>query len=551
MYNSQNIQIGLVASTDRYIKPVDEFRHLLDLGSVQNTQTLVTSRGGVLDTLATIKQVIQKDHTQVRQLAKHLQTNDLKTTLQNNWKWLFEHVGYQLDPAGQEHIKKPLRLISDRVGDCDDYTTFLGSLLTNQGISFRIRMTGYGNGWQHVYIIVPKNQAQTPTQAPLNRYQYYTLDCVLDQFDLEQPPKKIKDIEMNISVLGSTPQQGYNEQRELLRFNSISGLSGVSNNEFRGVVLKKLKEHVIATRDDLLKNPNLQEINDLLPDLNALISNWDNEFMRNQILDRISADSGLNGLRDKIKNFGKAIKNVVQKIPAAAQKAGQFTVNTAKEGLKAVVRYNPISIAIRNGFLLALKLNLFGMSEKLGYAKFTRAEIIKMGLSSSFYDQVQDRYKRTLKMFEGIQGIKKNLDKNINDGWEKGVKKRGLPTLGEPVTAAAGTAAASGFIAKVVSFVKDLDLTKVTTLITSGSNILNTFKKPETPSNPNPERPERPDKPSTPEPKKGMGTAQIALIGGGVLVAGGLLYAFMRKPSLSGLNELTPKTPLNKVEFSI
>ena len=80
-------------------------------------------------------------------------------------------------------VRRPLRCLYDKKGDCDCYATLIGSILENLNIPYKFRIAAYnGNShFQHVYVIVPNGSG------------YYTCDPVVDKFNYEKPTSKVKD----------------------------------------------------------------------------------------------------------------------------------------------------------------------------------------------------------------------------------------------------------------------------------------------------------------------------------------------------------------------
>ena len=64
--------------------------------------------------------------------------------------------------------------------DCDDYSIFVGSLLKNLGIPFKLRITKYDGkkNFQHIYVIVP---------ALGDSEDEIVIDPVLSKFDYQKP----------------------------------------------------------------------------------------------------------------------------------------------------------------------------------------------------------------------------------------------------------------------------------------------------------------------------------------------------------------------------
>ena len=103
---------------------------------------------------------------------------------------------------------------------------------------------------------------------------------------------------------------------------------------------------------------------------------------------------------------------MVRGIKKAAKKVGKV----AKKVAKAIVRFNPLSIAIRNGLLAALRLNMFGIAKKLQYAYLPDQLASKYNIDAKKLKDLKKRHRRVRKLFKGLQGREKNLRKAILKG---------------------------------------------------------------------------------------------------------------------------------------
>lgn len=190
--------LGLTATTKRNIKPGTEYDQYFNLGSVKNKEKTVKN-GDQKDTLAVMEKLVKANQHQTKRIADKLKGNNLINTLSNLWHFLYEHVQYTLDKDGVEQLRTPLRTWSDRAAgvDCDCYSIFISSVLTNLGIPHAFRMTKYSGDWQHVYVVVPKDGKQTSLQAHAT---YFVVDPVKDQFNAEHPYSLKFDRFMNIPI---------------------------------------------------------------------------------------------------------------------------------------------------------------------------------------------------------------------------------------------------------------------------------------------------------------------------------------------------------------
>jgi hypothetical protein len=299
-------------------------------------------------------------------------------------------------------------------------------------------------------------------------------------------------------------------------FNGLGAVPGVAYTPelVEAEFLVRMKEHLLNTLTELKRNPETVKTIGKNPatfrnQLELIINVWDDDELRDQLLDQLEAQenqegqmngfASLNGffsrIKKGVKKVSSAVRGKVKKVTKAVRKTAvkaarwtakttvkaakgvkkgvvktsKWTAKTAKKGAKfvaktavatakAVVKYNPLSIAIRNGLLLALKINLFKMSERLGYALWTEGEARMKGLNIDQWKKVKATYDKALKVHLKLQGDKSSFDKNLKQGWDHGTKKHGLLRgLGEVVTATAGTAAASGVIATIVAWLSKID----------------------------------------------------------------------------------------------
>ncbi|MFN9114843.1 MAG: hypothetical protein ACK5XN_32690, partial [Bacteroidota bacterium] len=114
--------------------------------------------------------------------------------------------------------------------------------------------------------------------------------------------------------------------------------------------------------------------------------------------------------------------------------------------------YNPVSIVARNGYLLALKLNVSGISSKLKWGYATQAQAAAKGINAANWQRSKTALAKVEKLFaDKLQGSKTALQNAILKGKAGGLSgDDGFgASLGEPVTASAIAAAAPLIIATI------------------------------------------------------------------------------------------------------
>ena len=174
------------AQNKRHINPTSKYDHLLPTSVGRDTVIVGAGKAKLEDTLELMQQVIVETLNDTKLLAEKFKSNSTFDTCKKIWDFVYRHIQYTMDKTGIEQVRRPSRTWADRIKgvDCDCYTVFIGSILTNLGIPFKMRITKYGgkHHFQHVYPIVPTTNG------------HITLDCVTDRFNYEVRFSEKQDI---------------------------------------------------------------------------------------------------------------------------------------------------------------------------------------------------------------------------------------------------------------------------------------------------------------------------------------------------------------------
>ena len=212
----------------RHIKPGQEYDKLFPKSAKQDTVIKEAGKAKLHHTINLIRDLVWETKEDTKLLAQLLKGKYLKETCRNIWEFVYSHINYHRDKTGIEQVRRPSRTWADRKKgvDCDCYTVFISSILTNLGIPHSIRITKY-NGkryFQHIYPVVSTeacataktdntqltvgpspdgkfNKASlTPTNVISGQWSappgYITIDCVTDHFDYEVPFSDYRDFDM-------------------------------------------------------------------------------------------------------------------------------------------------------------------------------------------------------------------------------------------------------------------------------------------------------------------------------------------------------------------
>jgi hypothetical protein len=309
------------AATKRHIRSGREYDYLFP--SAMNKDKTVQENASLDDTIAFIHKVVKATLHQTKGIASKLKGSTTYATCRNIWYFVYENVAYKKDEAGLEQIRSPRRTWKDRKTgvDCDCYSTFISSILTNLNIPHQLRITKYSQDhFQHIYPVVKSGG------------KYIIIDCVTDKFDYEVPYSEKKDITMDLQYL--------------------DGLHGAD----------------VGNRGD-----------------------------------DVVFEGTLGAAKKKKKGFFKKV-------------------------LSKINRINPATILLRNGFLAAMKLNLFKVAQRIKYAYLTSEEAAKRSILPDKYQKLVKAKDKMESIFETAGGKANNLKKAILKG--KGNKNKEVALQG-------------------------------------------------------------------------------------------------------------------------
>lgn len=358
-------------SRKRRIREGVEFDHLFPAPSKDDMT--VKKQADVEDTMALIQRTVPKTLWQTKKIALTLRGSTLEETCSNIWHFVYDHIQYKRDKEGVEQVRSPRRTWWERESgvDCDCYTELICSILLNFNIPHKARITKYPKRppeiprWQHVYPIVPKNgKLHGKLNGHLERDDYIVLDCVKDEYDSEQPFLESKDYDMRLDYLDGIEQ-----------------------------------EEVVEEDANQLMDTSYTEPDNV--DLADLASIYDDEEMGNIF-----------------KKIGSGIKKVAKKV---GDKVG--------DGVRFINRFaNPATILLRNGFLLAMKVNLLNVGGRLRFAYLTDAQAKERGMNMDSLKKLRSVKDRAETVYWQAGGKKENLKKAILKG--KGNKDKRVPLSG-------------------------------------------------------------------------------------------------------------------------
>ncbi len=178
------------ANRKRNISSGEQYTHLFP--KAEGTSKTIRKNADVTHTVAFIPKVVNETLHHTERLSKILKGTDTYETCNAIWHFVYQHIAYRKDQEGYEQIRSPARAWHDRQKgvDCDCYSVFISSILSNLKIQYVLRITKYHRDYfQHIYPVVVLNGKEI------------AIDCVTDQFNYEVPYSEKKDYPMDLQYL--------------------------------------------------------------------------------------------------------------------------------------------------------------------------------------------------------------------------------------------------------------------------------------------------------------------------------------------------------------
>lgn len=131
-----------------------------EIAATYQRRPMSDGEAGIFETLALMRQMVNTYKTQpaMRQAALNVTfmtpAQDDASEVEALFNFVRDHIRYTRDVYGVETLATPDKTLAMRVGDCDDMTVLLATLLESIGYPTRFVIEGYqdGAGWEHVYL---------------------------------------------------------------------------------------------------------------------------------------------------------------------------------------------------------------------------------------------------------------------------------------------------------------------------------------------------------------------------------------------------------------
>lgn len=180
----------------------------MNWGDIEGKTLFLSKRTTLANTMKWLKKIAfqSSHHPQIIQIAERLSKQ--KDPVKAVFDYAYDNVLYQADPDNIQRLRYAHRTLSDKAGNCTDYSILISALLQAMNIphKFRIAMFEPGIGFEHIYVITNDGkvldpvigQAQDGTDTWVNRPGKGSFDTELSSF-------KYRDYQMvQLQALGGT-----------------------------------------------------------------------------------------------------------------------------------------------------------------------------------------------------------------------------------------------------------------------------------------------------------------------------------------------------------
>ena len=399
--------------------------------------------------------------------------------------------------------------------DCDDYTILTSALLLNLGIPHEYRVAAYEapGQFQHIYVAAFDAFGNTYIIDPVPEIPHFNyeakpiIDLKIITMELQElsgvnnqaKQELLEEIRQPFALSGidNDPED------EILEQHFLFGLGEVDTEEEADIVLsgadlpemveRGLLAEVMKAKLALMKEQNnpseLSQIIDVEKELsffNDLTDAWDDADERMDViqeaiesgsaysnffksllysLTQLENEEQLSGLDDEeiylarmdADEMADGELGLFRRRKNRSAKKGRLrnffkkVGNAVKKGIKAVVKYNPATIAMRTAVLLLLKVNFLKIAEKLIYGYLTEEQAKAQNLDLAEWQKIVNAKNKLESYYTKIGGDATKFKAAIVKG--RAAKKTGLQLNG---LGAASVAAASASASPFIVFAKKL-----------------------------------------------------------------------------------------------
>lgn len=500
-------------------RPMPDYSGLI---SKATGQIALSVKGGLEKTVHVIHDTALASRPQVMALARHLKADTLMQSAYNVYHFITSNVRYQLDEPGYEQIRTAARSWRDRATgvDCEDYAILASALFADMGYQPFFEVVAFGGraDYQHIFCVVYEkgtplgivvDPTPNPGQGPVPFNERPAGISKTMKIEVLSGVGAMPEARLIAGLAGLAPATTATDHFEQIRNDAIAGRSlgsvglGAAQRAIRiaehGIAMNGLPEQetyaaVIAPFlydvdpiDGLVPLPGADlglldqmdhahsrwqsidyrpgKMSDLYPHTEGTsfgeipIGNWFTKtFDKAKKAVTTVKNKALNTVKRVAKTATNAVKQAVKATGEGIKNASKWV---AEKGVRFLMKYNPLMVLARNGFLGLLKLNSFNIAGRLRFGFMGDAQAQREGINMDELRKMRDTTRHFQDFWVKLGGDRGAVKKAVLTGSAGRVDEPSVNGIGEPATTTTATVAASGIVAKVLSYLKEIDFKKL------------------------------------------------------------------------------------------
>lgn len=124
------------------------------------TKSIPSGKPGIIETMKAMRAAVRASKTDyfirqtAAQIVSQVTAKDWFGEASALYEWVRDNIRYTLDPVDVELLHAPAQVLSQRAGDCDDFSILLAALLQSLGHPAAFKAVGFEPGeLSHVYVL--------------------------------------------------------------------------------------------------------------------------------------------------------------------------------------------------------------------------------------------------------------------------------------------------------------------------------------------------------------------------------------------------------------
>lgn len=117
------------------------------------TKTLISKNASLNEIIAKIRDLSNQGalNSDVLEIAKEAYNQPKPLTY--IFDWVYDKIVFKPDPDNEQNLKAVHVTLADKIANCANYTILISSILKAMGIKHLYKVVGFGNGYEHIYIV--------------------------------------------------------------------------------------------------------------------------------------------------------------------------------------------------------------------------------------------------------------------------------------------------------------------------------------------------------------------------------------------------------------